>query len=152
MIEEKIKADNILAEVKYPWLKRLVLPNGVVLILIFAVSGMEFSEGPLYLLLVYGIISYFFFEQFYFTNVLLTEDKLIVKYPISFMIKTKEFDLNEIESIMFNFNPGPYGLPFFKVKCGRKTRKVFCVAIGDLQPLIDLMKSREIEVELRRKK
>lgn len=137
--------EGIICHAKYPWVKRIVLPYVVVFTFISLIAGFDYFLIAVVLLIFSA--HYLFFQQYHFTDYLLTGKKLIIHFPVSFIKKTKTFTLSEIEKIEFNFHPPLYGSPYCIVKCvDGNEDKVFCSGRMDMNGVIEGLQKMNVQI------
>ena len=79
-----------------------------------------------------------------------TQTAFIIHYPVSFLLKKKIYNLNNIEKLKFDYPQGAKRLPllFVYLKNGKKAKRYsFFVDKESLEALIEYLRNKDVEVE-----
>lgn len=108
-------------KVLYPYLIAIL-----VLCIYFFIHGVRDGEMKFVLIifLVVILLQYLLFTQFEITSIVLIDGKISIQFPTSLFLKSKNFELDQIEKVEIEKNPGTRYVPriYIHTKAGLKTK------------------------------
>ena len=122
----------------------LIIPLLIGIFLLLTLTSRSFHFIALVLLFMY------FMQQWLGKQFYLYEDKLIIKYPFSFLLKDKKYLLDNILYLHFKSSNAMYDRPRVLIKCiGKSPKRLHFEANEDeIQDLIDELRDLNIEVKV----